>query len=55
MLSNISNKDKKKFDISLINFCWPFSVPHPHRHYTLMEFIDKLEEDSNFKNVILNK
>jgi hypothetical protein len=31
-----------------------FSAPHPHRHYTLEEFIDKLEEDPNFKNVILN-
>lgn len=34
---------------------WSFSAPHPHRHYTLEEFIDKLEEDPNFKNVILNK
>lgn len=33
---------------------WSFSAPHPHRHYTLEEFIDKLEEDPNFKNVILN-
>ena len=32
-----------------------FSAPHPHRHYTLEEFLDKLYEDSNFKNVILNK
>jgi len=32
-----------------------FSSPHPHRHYTLEEFLDKLEEDPNFKNVILNK
>ena len=30
-------------------------APHPHRHYTLEEFIDKLNEDPNFKNVILNK
>lgn len=32
-----------------------FASPHPHRHYTFEEFIDKLEEDPNFKNVILNK
>jgi hypothetical protein len=32
-----------------------FIAPHPHRHYTLEEFIDKLNEDTNFKNVILNK
>lgn len=32
-----------------------FSAPHPHRHYTFEEFVDKLNEDSNFKNVILNK
>jgi hypothetical protein len=32
-----------------------FSAPHPHRHYTLEEFLDKLYEDPNFKNVILNK
>jgi hypothetical protein len=31
-----------------------FSPPHPHRHYTFEEFIDKLNEDINFKNVILN-
>lgn len=31
-----------------------FSAPHPHRHYTFEEFVDKLEEDPNFKNVILN-
>ena len=31
-----------------------FSAPHPHRHYTFEEFIDKLYKDSNFKNVILN-
>jgi hypothetical protein len=32
-----------------------FSAPHPHRHYTFEEFIDKLYKDPNFKNVILNK
>ena len=32
-----------------------FSAPHPHRHYTFEEFIDKLNEDSNFRNIILNK
>lgn len=32
-----------------------FIAPHPHRHYNLEEFIDKLNEDTNFKNVILNK
>ena len=32
-----------------------FSAPHPHRHYTFEEFVDKLKEDPNFKNVILNK
>lgn len=32
-----------------------FSTPHPHRHYTFEEFVDKLNEDPNFKNVILNK
>lgn len=32
-----------------------FLPPHPHRHYTFEEFVDKLNEDPNFKNVILNK
>lgn len=32
-----------------------FSAPHPHRHYSFEEFVDKLNEDPNFKNVILNK
>ena len=32
-----------------------FSHPHPHRHFTFEEFIDKLNEDSHFKNVILGK
>lgn len=32
-----------------------FIAPHPHRHYNLEEFIDKLNDDPNFKNVILNK
>lgn len=32
-----------------------FSAPHSHRYYTLEEFVDKLNEDPNFKNVILNK
>lgn len=32
-----------------------FASPHPHRYYTFMEFLDKLYEDTNFKNVILNK
>ena len=32
-----------------------FYAPHPHRHYTFEEFVDKLHEDPNFKNVILNK
>ena len=31
-----------------------FLPPHPHRHYTFEEFVDKLYEDPNFKNVILN-
>ena len=30
-------------------------TPHPHRYYTFEEFVDKLNEDPNFKNVILNK
>ena len=30
-------------------------APHPHRHYTFEEFVDKLNEDPNFRNVILNK
>ena len=29
--------------------------PHPHRYYTFEEFVDKLDEDPNFKDVILNK
>lgn len=29
--------------------------PHLHRHYTFEEFVDKLNEDPNFRNVILNK
>ena len=32
-----------------------FRAPHPYRHYTFEEFIDKLNEDPNFKNVILNE
>lgn len=32
-----------------------FMAPHPHRYYTFDEFIDKLNEDPNFRNVILNK
>lgn len=32
-----------------------FSAPHPHRHYSFDEFVDKLNEDTNFRNVILNK
>ena len=31
-----------------------FKCPHPHRHYTFEEFVNKLNEDYNFKNVILN-
>lgn len=30
-------------------------APHPHRHYSFEEFIDKLNEDPNFKKVILNE
>ena len=37
--------------ITGIGFCYP----HPHRHYSFDEFIDKLNEDTNFKNVILNQ
>ena len=32
-----------------------FCAPHPHRHYTFEEFVDKLNEDPNFRDVILNK
>jgi hypothetical protein len=32
-----------------------FSHPHPHRHYSFNEFVDKLESDSSFKDIILNK
>lgn len=31
-----------------------FAPPHPHRHYSFEEFIDKLNEDSDFRTVILN-
>jgi hypothetical protein len=30
-------------------------APHPHRHYSFEEFVDKLNEDPNFKNIILNE
>lgn len=30
-------------------------APHPHRHYSFEEFIDKLNKDPNFKKVILNE
>lgn len=30
-----------------------FSVPHPHRHYTFEEFIDKLDSDPEFKKRLL--
>ena len=29
-------------------------APHPHRHYSFEEFVDKLNEDPEFKNIILN-
>lgn len=32
-----------------------FKAPHPHRHYSFEEFMDKLNEDPNFKDIILNK
>lgn len=32
-----------------------FSAPHPHRHYSFEEFVDKLNDDSDFRTVILNK
>ena len=32
-----------------------FSHPHPHRHYYFNEFVDKLETDSSFKEIILNE
>lgn len=30
-----------------------FSAPHPHRHYTFEEFIDKLYSDPEFKKKLL--
>lgn len=30
-------------------------APHPHRHYSFEEFVDKLNADPNFKKVILNE
>ena len=32
-----------------------FSAPHPHRHYSFEEFVDKLNDDSDFRKVILNE
>lgn len=32
-----------------------FCAPNPHRHYSFEEFVDKLNEDPNFKNIILNE
>jgi hypothetical protein len=31
-----------------------FKAPHPHRHYSFEEFIDKLNDNSDFRTVILN-
>ena len=31
-----------------------FMPPHPHRHFSFEEFIDKLYEDTDFKNIIYN-
>lgn len=31
-----------------------FFGPNPHRHYSFEEFVDKLNEDSDFRTVILN-
>ena len=30
-----------------------FCHPHPHRHYYFNEFVDKLEENPDFKEIIL--
>ena len=30
-----------------------FCHPHPHRHYTFSEFVDKLNADPEFKKVLL--
>lgn len=30
-----------------------FSAPHPHRHYSFEEFIDKLYSDPEFKKKLL--
>ena len=30
------------------------AAPSPHRYFTLSEFIDKMESDQEFKNVLLN-
>ena len=30
-----------------------FAAPHPHRHYTFEEFIDKLYSDPEFKKKLL--
>lgn len=30
-----------------------FRAPHPHRHYTFEEFIDKLYSDPEFKKKLL--
>ena len=30
------------------------TTPHPHRHFSFEEFIDKLYEDTDFKNIIYN-
>ena len=32
-----------------------FCHPHPHRHYYFNEFVDKLLENTLFKEIILNE
>ena len=32
-----------------------FSHPHPHRHFTVEEFIDCLDKNKDFKKIILNE
>lgn len=50
---NISNQSRIYPDYVVITGR-AFRAPHPHRHYTFEEFVDRLNEDPNFKNVILN-
>lgn len=53
-LPTIFNRQSKIYPKYVVHMGRAFAGPNPCRHYSFQEFLDKLESDESFKDMLIN-